>query len=427
MSSIVSPRPICMSRPASTSACPPRWVMPTSKLTRVRVDGRSKIRATILPASSCGHSRLGRAREPGGARQHGGDRIGGVFHQAQHGRAREGRVGRAEAARGGSWSGHGGVVPASRSLSSTSERPSAARARSRRGRMEAIPGRAPRVPASTRARPPRPRHRPRRAARWPSRLRAASRRRCPAARRCPRRGSAAPRRAPRSSTARAAARACVADRRLALVGLEEAAAVLAAQPALGDLRGDRAGVGEPLAVGVLEVALDVIHRVEADQVAERERAHRRRARLGDRGVDRRRRDAVGGRVAVGLGHRPHEHAVDQEPGALAHPHRRLAQLPHERLGGVHCGGAGLAPLDELDQAHHCGGVEEVDPEDVGGAGRDRAELGDRQARGVGGDQRPRAQDRVQAGEDRALEIDALADGLDREVARGKVRRRRSWW
>ena len=56
VSSIVSPRPSCMSRPASTTGWPPSRAMPTSNDTRVRVDGCSKMRATLLPASGVGHS-----------------------------------------------------------------------------------------------------------------------------------------------------------------------------------------------------------------------------------------------------------------------------------------------------------------------------------------------------------------------------------
>src|SRR5262245_27734135 len=51
VSEIGSPRPSWMSREERKSACPPSWVIPTSKLTRVRVDDFSKIIARLLPAS----------------------------------------------------------------------------------------------------------------------------------------------------------------------------------------------------------------------------------------------------------------------------------------------------------------------------------------------------------------------------------------
>src|SRR5256885_10472058 len=40
---MVSPRPSCISWPVSRMAAPPSWRMATSKETRVRVDGLSKI------------------------------------------------------------------------------------------------------------------------------------------------------------------------------------------------------------------------------------------------------------------------------------------------------------------------------------------------------------------------------------------------
>ena len=48
---MVSPWPSCISPPDSTSVSPPICRTPTSKLTRVRVEGFSKISATIRPAS----------------------------------------------------------------------------------------------------------------------------------------------------------------------------------------------------------------------------------------------------------------------------------------------------------------------------------------------------------------------------------------
>ena len=50
MSAIVSPWPSCMSAPDRTMDCPPICRTPTSKEMRVRVDGFSKISATMRPA-----------------------------------------------------------------------------------------------------------------------------------------------------------------------------------------------------------------------------------------------------------------------------------------------------------------------------------------------------------------------------------------
>ena len=57
VSAMDSPRPSCISRPVRTIGSPPIWRMATSKDTRVRVDGLSKIIARGRPAS--GLSRAG--------------------------------------------------------------------------------------------------------------------------------------------------------------------------------------------------------------------------------------------------------------------------------------------------------------------------------------------------------------------------------
>jgi len=48
---MVSPRPSCISAPVSMIGSPPSWRMATSNDTRVRVEGRSKIIASVLPSS----------------------------------------------------------------------------------------------------------------------------------------------------------------------------------------------------------------------------------------------------------------------------------------------------------------------------------------------------------------------------------------
>src|SRR6202035_3430726 len=51
---MVSPRPSCISAPVSMIDSPPSWRMPTSNETRVRVEGFSKIIASVLPSSGFG-------------------------------------------------------------------------------------------------------------------------------------------------------------------------------------------------------------------------------------------------------------------------------------------------------------------------------------------------------------------------------------
>ena len=48
---MVSPRPSCISVPVSITTSPPSWRIATSNDTRVRVEGLSKIIASVLPAS----------------------------------------------------------------------------------------------------------------------------------------------------------------------------------------------------------------------------------------------------------------------------------------------------------------------------------------------------------------------------------------
>ena len=73
VSAMVSPWPSCISAPDSTSVSPPIWRMPTSKLTRVRVEGFSKTSATTRPASGCSASGSPRGvrRAPPSSPRHG--------------------------------------------------------------------------------------------------------------------------------------------------------------------------------------------------------------------------------------------------------------------------------------------------------------------------------------------------------------------
>ena len=62
VSAMVSPWPSCISPPESTSVSPPSCRTPTSKLTRVRVEGFSKTSATTRPASAGSASGAPRGR-----------------------------------------------------------------------------------------------------------------------------------------------------------------------------------------------------------------------------------------------------------------------------------------------------------------------------------------------------------------------------
>ena len=79
---MVSPRPSCISAPVSITTSPPSWRIATSKLTRVRVLGFSKIIASVLPASGR-DGRAARRLEAGGDVQHLPQRRGVVVAQVE--------------------------------------------------------------------------------------------------------------------------------------------------------------------------------------------------------------------------------------------------------------------------------------------------------------------------------------------------------
>ena len=86
---------------------------------------------------------------------------------------------------------------------------------------------------------------------------------------------------------------------------------------------------------------------------------------------------------------------------------------------------GLLALDHLDQPHHRRGVEEVEAADLVRAARGLAHLGDRQRRGVRGEDRVAGRDRVELGEHRLLDLHPLGHGLDRRSRRRRSRRSRA--
>ena len=160
---------------------------------------------------------------------------------------------------------------------------------------------------------------------------------------------------------------------------------------------------------------DVEDGVEAEQVGEEERAHRRHLGRGDRLVDRLQREALLLLGAPDLADRRHQDAVDDEAGDLAADDRLLL----DRLGEVVGGGGGLLrgvlADDHLDQRHHRGRVEEVEADDLVGAQRRFADLGDRERGGVGGEDRVAGRGGVDLAEDGLLDLHLLRHRLDHEV------------
>src|SRR4051794_24029790 len=159
----------------------------------------------------------------------------------------------------------------------------------------------------------------------------------------------------------------VDDRLLAGV-VVEALARLAAVPAGGEhlAQGRRLGEAPLVELGPHHVA-DRTERVEADEVGERERAHR----MGGAGLHRR-VDLVDGADALLVGadrveHVGHEQTVDDEAGLVLGRDRQLALGAREAEAGFErLVGRGDAP-DDLDELHDLGRVEVVQAEEPFGS------------------------------------------------------------
>ena len=110
-----------------------------------------------------------------------------------------------------------------------------------------------------------------------------------------------------------------------------------------------------------------------------------------------------------------QHAVADE--AVAHPghHRDLAhglgqthgrgQYVRRRLGAAH----------HLEQPHHIGGAEEMQPDHVLRAPREAGDVIEIQRRGVGRENRALPDHAVQGLEHLALHVHALEHGLDDQI------------
>src|SRR5215217_2425279 len=197
--------------------------------------------------------------------------------------------------------------------------------------------------------------------------------------------------------------------------LIEAPSALLAEVALLDELLHAAVDVEAVAVGVAHVPRHLERRVQAGHVGEVEGSHRHQLRVGQRLVDVLHVDARLVLVAPDLRRRRGEDAVDDEAGALRAADGHLADRLGEVGGGLHGGGRGLLALDDLDQAHVRGRPEEVEAHDAVGAVGDVADLRDREARGVGGEDRVARRGGVEVGEDLMLDRHLLGHGLDDEV------------
>src|SRR5690606_19286285 len=154
--------------------------------------------------------------------------------------------------------------------------------------------------------------------------------------------------------------------------------------------------------------------VDADQVGELQRADGHVGAELHGAVDvLGRRHALGQRVhrVVDVGD---EESVHDEPGLVLAHDRRLADAFGERARLLDGLLAAAQPPHDLDQRHHGHGVEEVHAAESFRAAAERRDLGDGQARGVGGQQRAFGRDGGDALPHVALDVDRLVHRLDHD-------------
>ena len=117
--------------------------------------------------------------------------------------------------------------------------------------------------------------------------------------------------------------------------------------------------------------------------------------------------------------REHPDAVGNEVRCIQRTNDALAQTRHHpRLKVVQHSGIGVARGDQLDQVHVARRVEEMDAAEVRAQVRRQAfgQAVDRQARGVGSDDRIRRDERSDLAIEVVLPLHLLGDGLDDQVA-----------
>src|SRR4051794_19458102 len=200
----------------------------------------------------------------------------------------------------------------------------------------------------------------------------------------------------------------------AAVLIETLSRLLAVVPAVAQLLHARVDV-EAVAVRVDHVLGGVERGVEAGHVCEEERPHRERLRLLNFLVDLLRGLAGLLLRAPDLGGARHQDAVDDEAGDLTAADRRLADRLREVGRGLERVLRRRVPRNHLDQAHHRRGPEEVEADHLLRTQRGVADLGDREARRVGREDRVPGGGGIQVGEDLLLDVHSFRDRLDDEV------------
>ncbi len=139
------------------------------------------------------------------------------------------------------------------------------------------------------------------------------------------------------------------------------------------------------------------------------------------------RQGAGHDEIVGGGTVARQHAVADEPVAHSGHHRDLAHgLRQPHGGGQHIlSGGGAA--HHLEQAHHIGGTEEMQADDILRAAREFGDLIQIQRGGIRGQDRSRLHHGIQVLENLALDLHVLEHRLDAQIhaaKRGIFQRRR---
>lgn len=161
-------------------------------------------------------------------------------------------------------------------------------------------------------------------------------------------------------------------------------------------------------------------RVEPDKVGKRQRPHRvvepelaRQIDVADR------RHALAQREAGFVEHR-HQDAVYDEARRIIGVDDRLAELLPERLDRLHRRVRRGEAADQLDQAHHRHGVEEMHADETARIGGGLRQPRDRDRGGVGRENRGVGQHLADLREDRALDFLALGRRFDDEEGRAHL-------
>ena len=194
---------------------------------------------------------------------------------------------------------------------------------------------------------------------------------------------------------------------------------------LDHLRDDAVtGVGRQLdavALGGVDGRLaDLGHQLHVQLVGELEGADRV-AVLGRGPLEGDRVDALGEHREALVDHRA-DHPRGVEAAAVVDHDRRLADLLHDVVGLGQRLVGGLLAADDLDQRHLVDRAEEVQADEVLRPVHAGRQLGDRQGRGVGAQQRVVVDVRRDLAEHLVLQRRVLEDRLDHQVAAGQVGR-----